>query len=184
MIFSSSLIPSRPCAATMPSSAKCARKALITWVRCRIKRSRARCSINRPCCSNRRSANVAVEGHHLVAKLNQYPRHHRTDPAQQVASRDTPLEVEQVKQLALIAGLSTHHGKPPPLDVSSARNHCSPKITSPFSTKSTLSVTLPADFAASQPEQGLNVLIWINASSSRTVRRNLCYLFALHKKQN
>jgi len=31
------LIPSRPCAATMPSSAKCARMALITWVRCRIK---------------------------------------------------------------------------------------------------------------------------------------------------
>src|ERR1700719_2697476 len=51
MIFSSSLIPSRPCAATMPSSAKCARMALITWVRCRIKRSRARCNINRPCCS-------------------------------------------------------------------------------------------------------------------------------------
>src|SRR5580700_2159883 len=41
MIFSSFLIPSRPCAATMPSSAKCARMALITWVRCRIKRSRA-----------------------------------------------------------------------------------------------------------------------------------------------
>src|SRR3984885_13029466 len=27
------------------------RMALITWVRCRIKRSRARCNINRPCCS-------------------------------------------------------------------------------------------------------------------------------------
>ena len=27
----------------MPSSAKCARKALISWVRCRIKRSRVRC---------------------------------------------------------------------------------------------------------------------------------------------
>ena len=38
---------------------------------------------------------------------------------------------------ALIAGLSTHHGKPPPLDAASARNHCSPKITSPFSTTST-----------------------------------------------
>src|ERR1700734_4173108 len=51
MIFSSSLSPAFPCAATMPSSAKCARKALISWVRCRIKRSRARCSIKRPCCS-------------------------------------------------------------------------------------------------------------------------------------
>ena len=40
MIFSSSLTPSSPCAATMPSSAKCARNALISWVRCRIKRSR------------------------------------------------------------------------------------------------------------------------------------------------
>ena len=31
-----------PKAATMPSSAKCARKALITWVRWRISRSRVR----------------------------------------------------------------------------------------------------------------------------------------------
>ena len=30
---------------------KCARKALITWVRCRISRSRVRCSINWLCCS-------------------------------------------------------------------------------------------------------------------------------------
>src|ERR1039458_8737033 len=41
MIKSSSLTPPPPCTATMPSSAKCARMALITWVRCRIKRSRA-----------------------------------------------------------------------------------------------------------------------------------------------
>src|SRR5262249_60610066 len=46
MIASSFLSPSRPCAAAMPSSAKCARKALIAWVRWRISRSRARCSIN------------------------------------------------------------------------------------------------------------------------------------------
>ncbi len=50
-IANNSLTPSRPCAAAMPSSAKCARKALINWVRCRISRSRTRCCINRPCCS-------------------------------------------------------------------------------------------------------------------------------------
>src|SRR5271163_2491572 len=52
--------------------------------------------------------------------------------------RNAPFEVEQVKQLALIARLPTHHGKPPPPNLSRRRNHCSPKITSPFSTVSTL----------------------------------------------
>jgi len=33
-----------------------------------------------------------------------------------MARRNTPFEVEQVKQLALIAGLPTHHDEPPPLD--------------------------------------------------------------------
>src|SRR3981081_4634197 len=42
MIARSSLSPAGPCAAVMPSSPKCARKALITWVRCRISRSRVR----------------------------------------------------------------------------------------------------------------------------------------------
>src|SRR5271167_4574172 len=51
MIASNSLSPALPCAAVMPSSAICARKALITWVRFRIKRSRVRCSINWLCCS-------------------------------------------------------------------------------------------------------------------------------------
>ena len=54
---------------------------------------------------DRGPANVAVEGRQLVAKLSQYPGHHRIDPPQQVANRDAPFEVEQVKQLALIAGL-------------------------------------------------------------------------------
>src|SRR5262245_36903997 len=40
MIASNALIPSRPCAATIPSSAICARNALITWVRWRSSRSR------------------------------------------------------------------------------------------------------------------------------------------------
>jgi putative ABC transport system substrate-binding protein len=43
MIASKSLSPSRPCAATIPSSARCARNAFITWVRCRVSKSRARC---------------------------------------------------------------------------------------------------------------------------------------------
>ncbi len=46
-------------------------------------------------------------------------------------------KVEQVKQPALIARLSTNHGKPPPPNPRGRRNHCSPKITSPFSTAST-----------------------------------------------
>jgi hypothetical protein len=99
---------------------------------------------------NRRPANVAVERRQLVAKLNQYPCHHRIDSPQQIANRDAPFEVEQVKQLALIAGLSTHHGKPPPLDAASARNHCSPISAKPFSTVSTHSDRLPVSIAALQ----------------------------------
>jgi hypothetical protein len=49
---------------------------------------------------------------------------------------NAPFEVEQVKQLALITSLLTHHGKPPQPNPSSRRNHCSPKIASPFSTPS------------------------------------------------
>jgi hypothetical protein len=60
---------------------------------------------------DRGPADVAVEGRQLVTKLSQYPRHDGIDPPQKVANRDTSFEVEQVKQLALIAGLSTHHGK-------------------------------------------------------------------------
>src|ERR1700738_851482 len=51
MFFNNCLSPSRPCAATIPSSAICARNALITWVCCRSRRPRARCCISRPCCS-------------------------------------------------------------------------------------------------------------------------------------
>src|SRR5438132_8744935 len=65
---------------------------------------------------NRRPANVAIEGCELLPKLNQYPRHDRINPPQQMARRDAPFKVEQVKQLALIARLSTQHGKPPPAE--------------------------------------------------------------------
>jgi hypothetical protein len=57
--------------------------------------------------------------------------------AQKMTRWNAPFEVEQIKQLTLIARLSPHHGKPPPLNASSRRNHCSPKIASPFSTPST-----------------------------------------------
>src|SRR5712692_8395259 len=50
--------------------------------------------------------------------------------------RNTPLEVEQVEQLALIARLLPHHGESPSLISQSGRNHCSPVFTSPFSTAS------------------------------------------------
>ena len=96
---------------------------------------------------NRRPANVAIEWRKLLANLNQYPCHDRIDPAQQMVRWDAPFEVEQVKQLALIARLSTHHGKPLPLNASSRRNHCSPKITSPFSTPSTRYGHWPPKFA-------------------------------------
>src|SRR5262245_66406064 len=36
-----------------------------------------------------------------------------------MARRNAPFEIEQIEQLALIARLPTHHGKPPPLNVSS-----------------------------------------------------------------
>src|SRR6204780_183063 len=87
---------------------------------------------------NRRSPNLAIEGHKILTKLHQYPCHHRIDPSQQMPCRNAPFEVEQVKQLALITSLSTHHGKPPQPNPSSRRNHCSPKIASPFSTPSAL----------------------------------------------
>ena len=88
---------------------------------------------------DRRPADLAIEGLQLLAQLSQHPRHDRIDPAQQMARRNALFEVEQIEQLALIARLPTHHGKPPPLKASSRRNHCSPKITSPFSTPSTRS---------------------------------------------
>ena len=81
---------------------------------------------------NRGPANAAIKARQPIAKLNQYPGHHRIDPAQKMARWNAPFEVEQVKQLALIAGLSTHHDKSPPLDAASARNHCLTISAKPF----------------------------------------------------
>src|ERR1700676_1526538 len=104
---------------------------------------------------NRGPANAAIKGRQLIAKLNQYPRHHRIDPAQKMARWNAPFEVEQVKQLALIARLSTHHGKPPPPNPSSRRNHCSPISATPFSTVSTHSVTSPPSIAAPRKDYSI-----------------------------
>jgi hypothetical protein len=85
---------------------------------------------------NRRPANVAVKGLELRAQLSQHPRHDRIDAVKEMARWNTLFEIEQVEQLALIARLLSHHGRPPSLTASSRRNHCSPIIASPFSTPS------------------------------------------------
>src|SRR5262245_54083091 len=53
-----------------------------------------------------------------------------------MARRNALFEIKQIEQLALIAGLSAHHGPSPSLRESSRRNHESPKTASPFSTAS------------------------------------------------
>lgn len=59
----------------------------------------------------------------------------------------------------MIARLPTHHGKPPPLNASSQRNHCSPKITSPFSTVSVINVISSANpHFRSDPNSRRNVV--------------------------
>src|SRR5579863_57824 len=85
---------------------------------------------------NRWPADLAVERHQLLAKLTQYAAHNRIDPAQQVARRNTPFEVEQVKQLALVAGMPTHHDPTSSLKPSTKRNHDSTIISTTFSTAS------------------------------------------------
>jgi hypothetical protein len=97
---------------------------------------------------NRGPANAAIKRRQLIAKLKQYPAHHRIDPAQKMARGNAPFEVEQVNQLALIAALSTHHGKPPPPNLVRRRNHCSPISAKPFST---VSVKTEWHEAASSP---------------------------------
>src|SRR6266481_8514132 len=68
---------------------------------------------------DRRSTDVAIERCQLLAQVSQHLHYNRIDPAQEMARRNAPFEVEQIEQLALIARLPTHHGKPPPLNVSS-----------------------------------------------------------------
>lgn len=51
IIRSNSAVPFRPLADTMPSSARCPRRALLIIVRCRTSNCRVRCSIKTACCS-------------------------------------------------------------------------------------------------------------------------------------
>jgi hypothetical protein len=60
---------------------------------------------------NRWPPEFAVEGLKLAAKIRQYARHCRIDPAQQMARWNPPLEIKQVKELALIARLSPHQAE-------------------------------------------------------------------------
>src|SRR5215471_10172961 len=64
---------------------------------------------------DRGPTNVAIEWRELLAHVREQLRHDRIDPAQQMARRNALLEVEQVKQLALIACLPPHHGESPSL---------------------------------------------------------------------
>jgi hypothetical protein len=45
---------------------------------------------------NRRPANVAVEGCQLLMQVSHDPRYFGIDPAQQMACRNTPFEIEEV----------------------------------------------------------------------------------------
>jgi hypothetical protein len=60
------------------------------------------------------------------------PRYFGIDPAQQMACGNTPFEIEEVKQLALIAALPPHHDSPPPLNESSERESWHPDNHEPF----------------------------------------------------
>jgi hypothetical protein len=75
---------------------------------------------------DRRSADLAVEGPQLLAKLSQYPPHHRIDAPKKMVRWNTTFEVEEIEQLALIDLLPTHHDPPPLPKTSSRRNHDSP----------------------------------------------------------
>jgi large subunit ribosomal protein L30 len=112
-----------------------------------------------------------TKGRQLLAELTQYAGHNRIDPAQQMARWNAPLEVEQVKKLALVAGLSTHHGKPPPPNLSRRRNHCSPICAKSFSTVSTHSDRLAPSTAALRKAQfAERKLCNIGAVTARPIR--------------
>lgn len=64
---------------------------------------------------NRRPANLAVGRRQLLAQVSQHLRHDRIDPPQQMSRRNALLKIEQLENLALIAPLPAHHGKPPSL---------------------------------------------------------------------
>jgi hypothetical protein len=52
-------------------------------------------------------------GSSFGAEITQYPSYGRVDPAQEMALRNAPFQIEEVKQLALITPLPTHHDSSP-----------------------------------------------------------------------
>jgi hypothetical protein len=62
---------------------------------------------------NRGAADLTIERSQLPTELGQYAGHNRIDPAQQMAFGDQFIEVERVKQPALITRLPTHHHQTP-----------------------------------------------------------------------
>jgi hypothetical protein len=62
---------------------------------------------------NRGAADLAVEGLQSVANTSQEPRHNRIYPSQKMMPRNALLEVEKIKQLALLTRLATHHDPAP-----------------------------------------------------------------------
>jgi hypothetical protein len=85
---------------------------------------------------NRWPPELAVEGLELAAKIRQDDRHNRIDPAQQMARWNPPLEIEQIKQLALITRLLPHHAESPVLVPSQHRIILSRALPAGFSTVS------------------------------------------------
>src|SRR5262249_32958213 len=65
---------------------------------------------------DRGPTNLAIEWRELLAHVGKQSRQHRIDATQEMACRNAFLEVEQVKQLALVACLPAHHGESPSLN--------------------------------------------------------------------
>ena len=82
--------PSRPVAATSPSSARCARSALISCVRWRTRRSRARCSISAACCSARLDRHEPHRSAASPPRRSPPHRPHRSCRASRRPSRSSP----------------------------------------------------------------------------------------------
>jgi hypothetical protein len=58
-----------PCGAMIPNSAKCARKAFTSPVRCRTSRSRPRCSSRAACCSAVFTATNRIVGRTTASQI-------------------------------------------------------------------------------------------------------------------
>jgi hypothetical protein len=81
---------------------------------------------------DRGTADVAVEGFKLAAKVSQHLGHDRIEPAQQMPFRNARFEVEQIEKLALIARLPPHHGPPPMQRISESAESLFGELHKPF----------------------------------------------------